>query len=165
MQIINTNLDLVAARQRAQAPAEPGADPQIAEDARRAEMARSLRLWLDLQDAVCGLLDSTTVQNRNAGTPGVRPDPCTSCAHTSGRTACACVAAAVLARSPPLCRAGQLAHQASHPALGVEHKADNGEEGGPLRENKTCTHVNFACRSVVSMQARGSALQSALTRC
>ena len=69
----------MAARQRAQASPEPGADPQIAEDARRAEMARSLRLWLDLQDAVCGLLDSTTVQNRNAGTPGVRPRCCTSC--------------------------------------------------------------------------------------
>ena len=72
---MNLNLDLVAARQRAQAPKEPSADPGLTEEARRAEMGRSLRLWLDLQDAVCGLLDSTTTQNRNASA-GVSSPTC-----------------------------------------------------------------------------------------
>ena len=34
-------------------------------------MLRSLRLWLQLQDSVNGLLDSTTVQARTISTPGV----------------------------------------------------------------------------------------------
>ena len=39
--------------------------------AKQAEMLRSLRLWLQLQDSVNGLLDSTTVQARTISTPGV----------------------------------------------------------------------------------------------
>lgn len=74
MQLVNVNTDMSRLIERARAAAAAaaaGEDNPNARQNRIANMSLSLRLWLELQSAVNGLLDSTTVDRRSAATPPV----------------------------------------------------------------------------------------------
>lgn len=66
--LVNGNLDLLAA---SRGSAELGVDALDAATAVQAQLGRTLRLWLDLQNSLNGLLDSTAAEDA-AGAAGIR---------------------------------------------------------------------------------------------
>ncbi len=65
MQVINYNLDLVSLQKVRQQ--EGRGSGQGADEARRIDLGRSLQLWLNLQNALNSLYDSTAADNASAG--------------------------------------------------------------------------------------------------
>lgn len=93
MQLVNVNTDMSRLIERARAAAAAaaaGEDDPNARQNRIANMSLSLRLWLELQSALNGLLDSTTVDRRTAAAapPVSHADVHLQSLHMMGRIVC-----------------------------------------------------------------------------